>query len=403
MSGYLSSRKLTNVKGRIRYITNKKKQENIVDYYNTTDNNFWEMLSKENQYRHKEVKAGGKCCESRELIIGIPKDSKVTAKEICCIFKEKYHVECTCAIHQNNKNEVLNRHCHLIFSERQKLDKPKIIEEKRATRNYYYDKKGNKCKKVDAVKTVKKGTILQEKAVRNFTEKNEFFKSQKFVYECKEIFLKDLLKIEWSLESEKRNKELSERHIGKNNPKESYIKQNNHLKSIIKNVCNASDFVINTQKGTSLKELKNGYNIKNFSVKNYEENEKKIYSFVKEMQSLYMTRIKNEVKVHNVVNSDLSMLEKEEYIFEPIQNRILNDYEEQLNTRSKSKIIDFIKDKLKDMMKRIEKLVNIQNLLYIEPKKQIKVYQDKRNNNLYIGNSDYIKEQNQKYYDEPEL
>lgn len=403
MSGYLSSRKLTNVKGRIRYITNEKKQENIVDYYNTTDNNFWEMLSKENQYRHKEVKAGGKCCESRELIIGIPKDSKVTAKEICCIFKEKYHVECTCAIHQNNKNEVLNRHCHLIFSERQKLDKPKIIEEKRATRNYYYDKKGNKCKKVDAVKTVKKGTILQEKAIRNFTEKNEFFKSQKFVYECKEIFLKDLLKIEWSLESEKRNKELSERHIGKNNPKESYIKQNNHLKSIIKNVCNASDFVINTQKGTSLKELKNGYNIKNFSVKNYEENEKKIYSFVKEMQSLYMTRIKNEVKVHNVVNSDLSILEKEEYIFEPIQNRILNDYEEQLNTRSKSKIIDFIKDKLKDMMKRIEKLVNIQNLLYIEPKKQIKVYQDKRNNNLYIENSDYIKEQNQKYYDEPEL
>lgn len=403
MSGYLSSRKLTNVKGRIRYITNEKKQENIVDYYNTTDNNFWEMLSKENQYRHKEVKAGGKCCESRELIIGIPKDSKVTAKEICCIFKEKYHVECTCAIHQNNKNEVLNRHCHLIFSERQKLDIPKIIEEKRATRNYYYDKKGNKCKKVDAVKTVKKGTILQEKAVRNFTEKNEFFKSQKFVYECKEIFLKDLLKIEWSLESEKRNKELSERHIGKNNPKESYIKQNNHLKSIIKNVCNASDFVINTQKGTSLKELKNGYNIKNFSVKNYEENEKKIYSFVKEMQSLYMTRIKNEVKAHNVVNSDLSMLEKEEYIFEPIQNRILNDYEEQLNTRSKSKIINFIKDKLKDMMKRIEKLVNIQNLLYIEPKKQIKVYQDKRNNNLYIKNSDYIKEQNQKYYDEPEL
>ena len=44
-------------------------------------------------------------------------------------------------------------------------------------------------------------------------------------------------------------------------------------------------------------------------------------------------------------------------------------------------------------MKRIEKLVNIQNLLYIEPKKQIKVYQDKRNNNLYIKNSDYIKEQ----------
>ena len=53
MSGYLSSRKLTNVKGRIKYITNEKKQENIVDYYNTTDSNFWRMLAKENQQRHK--------------------------------------------------------------------------------------------------------------------------------------------------------------------------------------------------------------------------------------------------------------------------------------------------------------------------------------------------------------
>lgn len=403
MSGYLNSRKLTNVKGRIKYITNEKKQENIVDYYNTTDNNFWRMLAKENQQRHREVNAGGKCCESRELIIGIPKDSKVTAKEICEIFKEKYQVECTCAIHQNNKNGVINRHCHLIFSERLKLNKPEITEEKRATRNYYYDEKGNKCKKADAVKIVKKGTILQKKAVRNFTEKNEYFKSQKFIYECKEIFLKDLLKIEWSLDSEKRNKELSEKHIGKNNPKEIYIKQNNHLKSIVKNVCNASDFVMNTEEGTSLKELKSGYNIKNFSIKNYEENEKKVYSFVKEMQSLYMTIVKKEVKTHNIVNSDLNILNKEEYIFESVQNQILNDYEKQVSTKSKHKVIDFIKNKLKDMIKRIEKLVNIQDLLYIESNKKVKVYQDKRNNNLYIEDSDYLKEQKQRYYDGPEL
>lgn len=403
MSGYLNSRKLTNVKGRIKYITNEKKQENIVDYYNTTDNNFWRMLAKESQQRHKEVNAGGKCCESRELIIGIPKDSKVTAKEICEIFKEKYQVECTCAIHQNNKNEVVNRHCHLIFSERLKLNKPETTEEKKATRNYYYDEKGNKCKKADAVKIVKKGTILQKKAVRNFTEKNEYFKSQKFIYECKEIFLKDLLKIEWSLDSERRNKELSEKHIGKNNPKEIYIKQNNHLKSIVKNVCNASDFVMNTEKGTSLKELKSGYDINNFSIKNYEENEKKVYSFVKEMQSLYITKVKKEVKAHNIINSDLNMLNKEEYIFEPVQDQILNDYEKQVNTRSKPKVIDFIKNKLKDMINRIEKLVNIQDLLYIESNKKVKVYQDKRNNNLYIEDSDYLKEKKQRYYDGPEL
>ena len=205
-----------------------------------------------------------------------------------------------------------------------------------------------------------------------------------------------MLKIEWSLESEKRNKELSEKHIGKNNPKESYIKQNNHLKSIVKNVCNASDFVINKEKGTCLKEFKKGYDIKNFSVRNYEENENKVYSFVDEMQSLYKTRVKNEVKAHNVVNNDLNMLKKEEYIFEPIQNQILNDYESQTNTRNKPKVIDFIKSKLKDMVNRIEKLIGIQDLLYIDPKNKIEIYQDKRNNNLYIEDSNYIKEQKQR-------
>lgn len=205
-----------------------------------------------------------------------------------------------------------------------------------------------------------------------------------------------MLNIEWSLESEKRNKELSEKHIGKNNPKESYIKQNNHLKSIVKNVCNASDFVINKEKGTCLKELKKGYDIKNFSVRNYEENENKVYSFVEEMQSLYKTRVKNEVKAHNVVNNDLNMLKKEEYIFEPIQNQILNDYESQTNTRNKPKVIDFIKSKLKNMVNRIEKLIGIQDLLYIDPKNKIEIYQDKRNNNLYIEDSNYIKEQKQR-------
>lgn len=55
------------------------------------------------------------------------------------------------------------------------------------------------------------------------------------------------------------------------------------------------------------------------------------------------------------------------------------------------------------MINRIEKLVNIQDLLYIESNKKVKVYQDKRNNNLYIEDSDYLKEKKQRYYDGPEL
>ena len=407
MGGYLSSRKLTNVKGRIKYITNEKKQENIIDYYNTTDNEFWRILAKENQERHKGVNAGGKCCEARELIIGIPHNFNITSREICDNFKNKYGVECTCAIHQNNKNGIINKHCHLIFSERKKLEIPEIKEEKRATRTYYYDKKGNKCKKAEAVKIVKKGTILQEGTIRYFTDKNDFFKTQKFIYECKEMFLKNILKIDWSLSAEIRNKKLSEKHIGKNNPKEKYIKQNNELKAMIKNVCNASDFVINKEPGTSLEYFKESYKIDNFSALDYEKNELKVYSFVREMQSVYKDRVKNEIKGHNQVNSDLRDLQVKDnrFVYRQIQDMIITNYESETNTRDKPKIIEFLKNKLLNMFQRIKKLVdfNFQDLLCIENKNKIEVIQDKRNNNLSIENASYTREQKERDYDDLEL
>lgn len=405
MGGYLSSRKLTNVKGRIKYITDKKKQENIIDYYNTTDNEFWKMLAKESQERHKEVNARGKCCESRELIIGIPPNFNITSMEICDNFKNKYGVECACAIHQNNKNGIINKHCHLIFSERKQLEIPEIKEEKRATRTYYYDLKGNKCKKAEAVKVVKKGTILQKGTTRYFTDKNDFFKTQKFVYECKEMFLKELFKIDWSLSAEIRNKELSEKHIGKNNPKEKYIKQNNELKSMIKNVCNASDFVINENAGTSLNYFKNSYNIESFSIFDYEKNELRAYSFIREMQSVYKDRVKNEVKEHNYINADVNILKENsfDYNFKAMQDRILNDYEPQSKTKDKLRVIEFLKIKLSNMFERIKKLVSLQKDLYIPSKDRIEVYQDKRDNSLKVINESYIRKQKEMEFEEPEI
>ncbi len=396
MRGYLSSRKLSNVKGRINYITNERKQENIVDYYNTTDNEFWKMLASENRARHKEVNAGGKCCEAREFIIGIPQDSNITAQQMCNIFKNKFKVECTCAIHQNNKNGVVNRHCHLIFSERRKLEQPEIVEEKRATRTYYYDSKGNKCKKADAVKVVKKGDILKKSKTRYFTDKNDFFKSQKFVYDCKELFLKNTLNLEWSFESEKRDKELSEKHIGKNNPNEEYIKYNNELKAMVKNVCNASDFVLEQEKGSNLKELKEEYSIKSFAATKYEENANKVYSFVMERQSIYKDRVKNEIKTHNMVNEDIYFLQSEDYILQPVQERIISDYEPKTKTRNKPKVIEFLKEKLVSMFERIQKLIDIQDLLYIEPKNQIEIRKDKRNGNIYTKDSSHIRKEKSK-------
>lgn len=405
MAGYLDSRKLTNVKGRIKYITNKDKQENIVDYFNTVDNEFWKMLAKENQERHRQVKAGGKCCEARELIIGIPQKSTITAKQICDTFKNKYSVECSCAIHQNNKDGIINRHCHLIFSERIKLDVPEIVEEQRAARTYYYDEKGKKCKKSEAVKIVKKGTILQKGSIRYFSDKNEHFKTQKFVYECKELFLKNLLQIDWSLRAEKQNKELSEKHIGKNNPKAEYIKQNNKLKSILKNVCNASDFIFEKEKGYALEDFKKGYGIKNFSLRNFEENEYKVYRFVEETQVRYKYKIKEDIKQHNDINRDIRYLQDNcnNPVMEKVQDIIINDYEPETKTKDKSKVIEFLKNKISNMFEKIKELLSLQKDLYIEPKNRIELYQDKRNNNLFIEDSNYVKEQKQRDDYEPEI
>lgn len=397
MAGYLDSRKLTNVKGRIKYITNKDKQENIVDYFNTADKEFWNMLAKENQERHRQVKAGGKCCEARELIIGIPQNATITAEQICNTFKNKYGVECSCAIHQNNKEEIINKHCHLIFSERVKLDVPEIVAEKRAARNYYYDEKGNKCKKAEAVKTVKKGTILQKGSTRYFSDKNEHFKTQKFIYECKELFLKNLLQIDWSLRAEKQNKELSEKHIGKNNPKAEYIKQNNKLKSILKNVCNASDFIFEQEKGYALEDFKKGYGVKNFSIRNFEENEYKVYRFVEETQVRYKQRVKDDVKQHNDINRDIGYLQDNcsNPIMKKVQNIIIEDYESESKTKEKPKVIEFLKNKISNMLDRIKKLVSLQDDLYIEPKNKMEIIQDRRDNSLEIKDESHFREQKQ--------
>ena len=393
MGGYLSSRKLGNVKGRMKYVTDEGRQENIVDYYNTTNNEFWSMLAKESRQRHKESKAKGKCCEARELIIGIPQNSNITAKEICDTFKNKYKAECSCAIHHNKKKEIENKHCHLIFSEREKLESPETIEEKRALRTYYYDDKGHKCKKAEATKVVKKGTILQKATTRYFSDKNEYFKSQKFVYECKEMFLKDLLKIDWSLAQEKQNKELSERHVGVNNPKAEYIKQNNELKAKLKNICNASDFIINKEKGFTLKNFKSAYEIQDFSAINYDENKRKVKFLEKEVQSIFKDTVRNEVRKHNSINQDVNLLEEDEVSLSNIQDGIIYYYEEETKTKEKPKVIEFLKNKLSNMIERLCKLVSMQDSIYIEPKNQIEIEQDTRTNELQIIDSDYVREE----------
>ena len=196
-NSFIQMNKLTNVSGRITYISSKAKQENLYATYTTIpERSFWRELAKCNQESFIQSGTEGKCIEARELIIALPEsfvhyDPEYLLKRFTDHFKQKDKVECISALHHNKRKT--NYHIHLIFAERQLLDKP---VEKIATRNMFYDEKGKhrRTKKeiLDAdgnirkkCKVVKKGDLYERKL---FTKKNELFKADGYLDEVKRVY-----------------------------------------------------------------------------------------------------------------------------------------------------------------------------------------------------------------------
>ena len=141
-NSFISLGKLSDVKGRICYISSHEKQENLYATYNTTSETFWHMLAQTCQSEYRKSGTAGKCVEARELIIALPEcfvqsEPKTLLQEFTDYFKNTYGVECISALHHNKSKT--NYHIHLIFSERKLLDTPIV---KMATRNMFYDESG---------------------------------------------------------------------------------------------------------------------------------------------------------------------------------------------------------------------------------------------------------------------
>lgn len=134
--------KLTNVGGRISYISSHARQENLYAVYETVERTFWSNLAKCNQEEFKKSGTSGKCIEARELIIALPESfvdypPSIVLRLFVEYFKNNYETECIAALHHNKRKT--NYHIHLIFSERRLLEQP---IEKIATRNMFYDESG---------------------------------------------------------------------------------------------------------------------------------------------------------------------------------------------------------------------------------------------------------------------
>lgn len=232
--------KLSNVRGRITYISNHAKQENLYAVYETTERSFWKELALCNQHEFQKSGTEGKCIEARELIIALPEDlvqyePEYVLEQFTKHFKWRYGVECISALHHNKTKT--NYHIHLIFSERKLLDEPIV---KTATRSMFYDENrkhvrtkkeildesGNIRKKC---KVIKKGEVYEKML---FTIKDKRFKQEGFLDEVKQnytAFINTFVSDEKKKLTvfDKHSPYLATKKIGKNNPKEEQIKTDN--------------------------------------------------------------------------------------------------------------------------------------------------------------------------------
>ena len=242
-NSFIQMSKLTNVKGRIGYISSSVRQENLYAVYETVEHEFWTELAKYNQEEFRKSGTTGKCIEARELIIALPEsfveyEPNKLLKLFTEHFKQNYGMECIAALHHNKRKT--NYHIHLIFSERKLLEKP---IEKVATRNMFYDENGKHIRTKKQIldefgqirkrcKIIQKGEVYERKI---FSIKDSKFKSEKFLDDVKRsytniinLYIKDdaeKLKV-----FDKNGVYLPMKKIGKNNPKAEQIEADNQMR-----------------------------------------------------------------------------------------------------------------------------------------------------------------------------
>lgn len=193
---FVQMQKISNVKGRIDYISSQERQENLYATFNTTTEKFWRELAKESQKEFLKSGADGTCIEAREFIIALPEvyqqhDPDEVLRFFTESFQQEHHVECVSALHHNKSKT--NYHIHLIFSERVLLKQP---VEKIASRNMVYNEEGKHVRTKKEIcdyngnvrkgcKMISKGAVYER---RLYSNKNTKFKDESFLEEEKKRY-----------------------------------------------------------------------------------------------------------------------------------------------------------------------------------------------------------------------
>lgn len=243
-NSFVRMEKLHDVRGRVDYITNPKRQEHLYATCSTTVPQYWELLSKQAQHDFwRSHQSKGKCIEARELIIALPEHLRrenpgELLKTFTLKFHDRYGMQCTAALHHNKA--MTNYHIHLIFSERELLKEPVV---KTATRNMFFDEEHRHVRTKKQIQdekgNIRPGCVVLRKGLpyemRYFSERQDRFKDRGFIDEVKAMYT-DLVN-EYAREGDERlqvfdksGPYLPTKKIGKNNPRAAEIKADNELR-----------------------------------------------------------------------------------------------------------------------------------------------------------------------------
>lgn len=230
---YARQTALTNVGGRIDYISNPERQEHLLAVHDGAadllDGAYWRTLAQECKAAQKHTSADRKGVQGRELVIQLSNallqrmtPEQITA-ELAASFEQQYHRPCMVALHMN-KTET-NLHAHLIYSERDLLKDP---EEKVAPRALFFDEAGKRQYKKAAIlddagelrpgcRIVAKGEIYER---RCFGSVEQSFSSKAWLRAAKKEWLLPLRNgelrgdVEIS-EYDPNSGKLAQQHVGK--------------------------------------------------------------------------------------------------------------------------------------------------------------------------------------------
>jgi len=141
---YIKATPLSDVNGRVGYVSSPERQEFLEAVHNTTDSEFWKGLAHHCQEQAKYSKSK-KPCEAREFMCSLDNslseyDAAQLAEKISDTVKAMTNTENLVALHWNKKGN--NYHCHIIVAENQEVN---VVKEGAVlTKDTYYGADGKR-------------------------------------------------------------------------------------------------------------------------------------------------------------------------------------------------------------------------------------------------------------------